>query len=81
MLKKATAEVRQAIIDSSPAPAECEHEFSPSFQRKMRCTFRKAKHPVIYKLPKYAVCFLLAAALISGIWRWHQRKPRKPETM
>lgn len=43
-LKKATAEADQAIRDSLPAPAECEHEFSPSFQRKMRRTFRKAKY-------------------------------------
>lgn len=57
MLKKAAAEADQAIRDSLPAPAECEHEFSPSFERKMRRTFRKAKHPVIYKLPRYAACF------------------------
>ena len=65
MLKKAAAEADQAIRDSLPAPAECEHEFSPSFQRKMRRTFRKAKHP---KLPKYAACFVLAVALASGTW-------------
>ena len=68
MLKKAAAEADQAIRDSLPAPAECEHQFSPSFQRKMRRTFRKAKHPVIYKLPKYAACFVLAVALASGTW-------------
>ena len=68
MLKKAAAEADQAIRDSLPAPAECKHEFSPSFQRKMRRTFRKAKHPVIYKLPKYAACFVLAVALASGTW-------------
>lgn len=68
MLKKAAAEADQAIRDSLPAPAECEHEFSPSFQRKMRRTFWKAKHPVIYKLPKYAACFILAVALASGTW-------------
>ena len=68
MLKKAAAEADQAIRDSLPAPAECEHEFSPSFQRKMRRTFRKAKHPVIYKLPKYAACFVLVVALASGTW-------------
>ena len=68
MLKKAAAEADQAIRDSLPAPAECEHEFSQSFQRKMRRTFRKAKHPVIYKLPKYAACFVLAVALASGTW-------------
>lgn len=68
MLKKAAAEADQAIRDSLPAPAECKHEFSPSFQRKMRRTFRKAKHPVIYKLPKYAACFVLVVALASGTW-------------
>ena len=68
MLKKAAAEADQAIRDSLPAPAECEHQFSPSFQRKMRRTFRKAKHPVIYKLPRYAACFVLAVALASGTW-------------
>lgn len=68
MLKKAAAEANQAIRNSLPAPAECEHQFSPSFQRKMRRTFRKAKHPVIYKLPKYVACFVLAVALASGTW-------------
>lgn len=68
MLKKAAAEADQAIRDSLPAPAECEHEFSPLFQRKMRRTFRKAKHPVIYKLPKYAACFVLVVVLASGTW-------------
>ncbi len=68
MLKKAAAEADQAIRDSLPAPAECEHEFSPLFQRKMRRTFRKAKHPIIYKLPKYAACFVLAVVLTSGTW-------------
>ena len=68
MLKKATAEADQAIRDSLPAPADCKHEFSPSFQRKMRRTFRKANHPVIYKLPKYAACFVLVIALAGGTW-------------
>lgn len=68
MMKKAAAEADQAIRDSLSAPADCKHEFSPSFQRKMRRTFRKAKHPMIYKLPKYAACFVLAVALASGTW-------------
>ncbi len=68
MLKIAAAEADKAIRDSLPAPAECEHEFSPSFQRKMRRTFRKAKHPIIFKLPKYAACFVLVVALVSGTW-------------
>ena len=35
MIKNAATEADQAIRDSLPAPAECEHEFSPLFQRKM----------------------------------------------
>lgn len=51
MIKNAATEADQAIRDSLPAPAECEHEFSPLFQRKMCQAFRMVKHPVIYKLP------------------------------
>lgn len=68
MLEKSAAEADQAIRDSLPAPADCKHEFSPLFQRKMRRTFRKAKHPAIYKLPKYVACFVLAVALASSTW-------------
>lgn len=45
MIKNAVAEADQAIRDSLPAPAECEHEFSPLFQRKMCQAFRMVKHP------------------------------------
>lgn len=68
MLKKAAAEADQAIRDSLPAPSDCKHEFSSSFQRKMRCTFRKAKYPVIYKLPQYVARFVLVVVLSSGTW-------------
>ena len=68
MLKAAAAEADRAIIDSLPAPAECEHVFSQSFQRKMRRTFRKAKYPAIYTFSKYAACFILAASLVGGTW-------------
>ena len=72
MIKNAAAEADQAIRDSLPAPAECEHEFSPLFQRKMCQAFRMVKHPVIYKLPRYAACFVLAATLASGTWLKHE---------
>ena len=68
MIKNAATEADQAIRDSLPAPAKCEHKFSPLFQRKMCRSFRMVKHPVIYKLPRYAACFVLVAALASGTW-------------
>lgn len=66
MLKKAAAEADQAIRDSLPAPEECEHEFSPSFQKRMHRIFRSTKHPVIYRFPKYAACFVLTVILVSS---------------
>lgn len=68
MLKRAAAEADQAIRDSLPTPRECKHEFSSSFQKKMRRTLRKANHPMIYKLPKRVACFVLVAILGSGTW-------------
>lgn len=44
MIKNAAAEADQAIRDSLPAPAECEHKFSPLFQRKMCRSFRIASN-------------------------------------
>lgn len=68
MLKRAAAEADQVIRNSLPAPSDCKHEFSPLFQRKIRRTFRKAKHPVIYKLPKYVACFILAVNIPICTW-------------
>ena len=68
ILKKAAIEADRAIRDSLPAPEECKHIFSPEFHKKMRRVFRRAKHPIIYKLPKQVACFVLAVILISGTW-------------
>ena len=68
ILKKAAIEADRAIRDSLPAPEECKHIFSPEFHKKMRRVFRRAKHPIIYKLPKQIACFVLAVILISGTW-------------
>ena len=68
MLKAAAAEADRVIRDSLPAPEECRHEFSRPFQKKMRRIFRKAKHPVLYKLVRSAACLALAVILTGGAW-------------
>lgn len=68
MLYAASAEADQVIRDSLPALEECRHEFSQTFQKKMHRTFRRAKHPVLYKLAHSAACFVLAVILIGGTW-------------
>ncbi len=68
MLKKRRLKrIRQSGI-RSPLQQNVNMSFPHRFREKMRRTFRKAKHPVIYKLPKYAACFVLAVALASGTW-------------
>ncbi len=76
MLKEAAAEADRAIRDALPAPAECKHEFSPAFQRKMRRIFRQARHPGIDKLLKYAAVFFLAAVLAGSVWLTVDAKAR-----
>lgn len=68
LLRQAAAQADQAIRDSLPAPEECRHEFSPSFEKKIRRLSRRAKHPVLYLLPKYAACLVLAFFVAGGTW-------------
>lgn len=68
MLKKAAAEADQAIRDSLPAPEECVHEFSELFQKRMCRIFRRAKHPVLYRLLKQAACIVFAVIIAGSSW-------------
>lgn len=68
MLRAAAAEADQAIRDSLPALEACGHEFSQTFQKKLRWTARRATHPVLYQLARSAACFVLAVILIGGTW-------------
>ena len=36
MLRAAASEADQAILDSLPLLQECDHQFSPQFERKMK---------------------------------------------
>lgn len=67
-LSASAAKATMAIIDSLPAPGECSHEFTPRFQKKMQRTTRRAKHPIIYNIPKRVACFIIAAIIIGSTW-------------
>ena len=67
-LSASAAKATMAIIDSLPAPGECSHEFTPRFQKKMQRTIRRAKHPIIYNIPKRVACFIIAAIIIGRTW-------------
>ena len=68
MLRIAATEANQAICDSLPRPEECDHQFSPRFERKMRRVIRRGRHPVAYKYLRRAACLLVAVTLFGASW-------------
>lgn len=68
MLRIAAAEADQAIRDSLPHPADCDHQFSPRFERKMKRVIRRGRHPVAYKFLHRAACLLVAVTLVGASW-------------
>lgn len=65
-LRSALEEYDKAIMEALPAPADCDHQFSPQFERKMRKLCLRAKHPVAYKALQRAACILLALLSLFG---------------
>lgn len=68
MLRIAAAEADQAICDSLPRPENCDHQFSPRFERKMKRVIRRGRHPVAYKYLRRPACFLVAVTLVGASW-------------
>ena len=66
-LTEAAFAVDEAILNTLPKPGECDHVFSPAFERKMRKLIRKANHPVAYKVLNRAACALLALVLSASL--------------
>ena len=66
-LKEAAFAVEQAMLDALPKPEECDHVFSPRFERKMRKLIRKANHPIAYKALSRAACALLVLVLSASL--------------
>lgn len=68
-LKQAAASVRQSMLDSLPLPSQCEHEFSPDFQAKMKRMI--AQHELrrkAHKAMQRAAIFLLVALIGVSAW-------------
>ena len=49
MLAQAAAELADAINESLPDPSECNHQFSPRFERKMKRLIHGTNHPIMYR--------------------------------
>ena len=67
-LRQAAGAAVLALADSLPAPEECQHGFSPGFERRMRKVLRRGNHPSVYRGLRRAAYFLLALLLSGSVW-------------
>ena len=68
-LKQAAASVQRAMLDSLPSPAECEHEFSPAFQARMKKLITQFNlRRTVRKTMQRAAMFALAALIGVSAW-------------
>lgn len=68
MLTTAAAQARDALLSSLPAPEECRHAFSLSFERKMRLLLQKQKHRSAHRMLQRVAAIFLTALVGVGTW-------------
>lgn len=69
VLASAAISVRDAMMNSMPAPSECEHEFSEEFHKKMEPVFAKDKRRRTSRIIAQRVAAVFLAPVIGlGTW-------------
>lgn len=66
MMVQAATELAEAVNNSLPAPNECTHRFSATFERKIKHLVRKTNHPVLYRTVQAVMCIILALCISFG---------------
>lgn len=66
MLSLAAAELADAMNDSLPNPDECNHQFSASFEKKMKRLVRRSNHPVLYRILRSVACIIFVFMIGFG---------------
>ncbi len=66
ILRKASAEAADAILESLPEEYVVGHTFSRNFQKKMKKLIRREKHPVIYYGIRSVAC-ALGIIILCGV--------------
>ena len=64
MLREATGEAESFLLAHLPEPQP--HQFSPRFERRMRKLISREKHPIRYRVLRYAAAMLLAILTLFG---------------
>lgn len=71
MMASAAAEMNDAMLRSLPKPEDCQHEFSPQFERKMKRVIYRADHPfqfrILQKVASIILVLFLGFATIMAI--------------
>lgn len=65
-LQEAAKAVSRAMLDGLPEPEDCQHDFSPEFERKMNKLLRKNGHPWLSRGLKRVACIILVFFLCGG---------------
>ena len=66
-LRMAAGEYEQALLSSLPDADECNHSFSPKFEKKMRHLCHKAKYAAAYSVTKRIACAIIAIVLCGSL--------------
>ena len=66
-LRMAAGEYEQALLSSLPDADQCEHSFSPKFEKKMRHLCHKVKYASVYSVTKRVACAVIAIVLCGSI--------------
>jgi hypothetical protein len=66
MLKEAAGELENAMLAQMPDPKECQHDFSPRFERKMKKLIHRVDHPITASLGFRIAAVILAILLLGG---------------
>lgn len=63
MLAKAAEDFCDAMLRSLPDPKDCNYEFSPKFEKKMKRLIYRTNHPVTYHILQRVASFLIVLFL------------------
>lgn len=66
MLTQAAAELADAICESLSDPSECNHQFSPRFEKKMKRVIRRSHHPIFYRTLRTVASVVLVILIGFG---------------
>lgn len=66
MLTQAAAELADAIYESLSDPSECNHQFSPRFEKKMKRVIRRSHHPIFYRTLRTVASVVLVILIGFG---------------